>query len=121
MNGLAGVARRRFRPGLWPTLGAIALVAATLSLGNWQRHRAEEKAGLQAQFDTMRALPPEPLSSLIDSILAHPDMLRYRSVTLAGEYDAARQIYLDNRVHQGRSGYEVVTPMRVEGSMFRGP
>ena len=30
---------------------------------------------------------------------------------LAGRYDAPRQILIDNKVHAGRAGYHVVTPL----------
>jgi cytochrome oxidase assembly protein ShyY1 len=39
--------------------------------------------------------------------------LRYRRVAAAGEYDAPRQILIDNRVHDGRVGYHVVTPLKL--------
>src|SRR5207253_9805666 len=44
-------ARRRFRPTLWPTLGVAVLVAATASLGNWQRRRGLETEALRSQYE----------------------------------------------------------------------
>ncbi len=35
-------------------------------------------------------------------------------VEVAGRYDAGRQILIDNRVHAGRAGYHVVTPLVIE-------
>lgn len=111
--------QHRFRPTRWPTLGAIALIVATLLLGNWQRHRAAEKTALQAQYDAMRAAGPAPITAFLGELRERPAALRYRALTLRGEYEGAQQIYLDNRVHEGRAGYEVVTPFRIEGVVER--
>src|SRR5438046_7528190 len=107
MKMLAG---RRFRPGLWPTLGAVAMIAVTVALGNWQRHRAAEKAGLHMQYEATRATVPVPLLSLIGELLARPEALRYRTVYPHGEYDSPHQASLANRVHPGPPGCEVITP-----------
>jgi surfeit locus 1 family protein len=45
-----------------------------------------------------------------------PESLRYRRVILRGTYDAPRQVLIDNRLHQERAGYHVITPLRLEGS-----
>jgi surfeit locus 1 family protein len=104
--------RRRFRPAVIPTLAMVALVAATLSLGNWQARRAEYKRGLAAQHDAaLRAGPIElgPESGIDSS-------LRYRAVRVRGEFIASAQMLLDNRIHRGRVGYEVLAPLRIRGS-----
>ena len=38
---------------------------------------------------------------------------RFRRVTASGEYDAAHQILIDNKVHAGQVGFDVVTPLRM--------
>jgi surfeit locus 1 family protein len=38
---------------------------------------------------------------------------RFRLVETTGHYDADRQILVDNRVHAGRVGYHVVTPLAI--------
>src|SRR5450432_15670 len=108
------LAQRRFRPTLWPTLGLLALLAATLSLGNWQRHRAEEKALLRAQYDLAINSPPVQLSAASTD----PADLRFRPVRATGEFAAAAQILIDNKVHAGRPGYDVVTPLRLAGDRY---
>ncbi len=40
----------------------------------------------------------------------------FARVRASGEYDAARQILLDNKVHAGQAGYDVVAPLRLAGS-----
>src|SRR5438128_3645445 len=118
MSVFSWFAGRRFQPGLWPTVGALVVIAATISLGNWQRHRAAEKAALQTQYEAMRTQPAEPLGRVLGLALEHPESLRYRTLRADGEYDAAHQIYLDNRVHQGRPGYEIITPFKLAGERF---
>jgi surfeit locus 1 family protein len=98
--------RTRVRPALVPTLAAIAGVALFVTAGNWQRDRMEQKLALRAQFDAATAAAPVALPDLRDWT-----PWRYRQVTMTGIYDASRQILLDNKVHDGRSGYQVVTPL----------
>jgi len=68
-----------------------------------------EKEALREQFDAAAARAPVELAALP----ASPDWpaLRYRTVVASGEYDARRQVLIDNRVHDGRAGYHVVTPL----------
>lgn len=106
------IATRRFRPTLVPTLALIAAVAATVSLGNWQRDRAVEKSGLRAQYDAAARAAPLALTGGESDFPA----LRYRNVRVSGEFDAARQILIDNKLHAGRTGYDVVTPLKIGDS-----
>ena len=106
MDTPAQAPRRRVRPALVPTLAAIAGVALFVVAGNWQRDRMEQRLALRAQFDTAMAAPAVALPDLRDWT-----PWRYRHVVLTGIYDANRQILLDNKVHDGRSGYQVVTPL----------
>ncbi|MDQ2962285.1 MAG: SURF1 family protein [Pseudomonadota bacterium] len=105
-------ATRRFRPRWLPTLGMIAVVAITVALGNWQRHRAIQKETLAAQFATAAGEPPVELIP-DDTDAAR---LRFRIVRATGEYEAARQLFVDNKVHAGRAGFEVVAPLKLAAS-----
>lgn len=98
-----------FRPSTWPTLGAALVIALTVPLGVWQTHRGDEKEARQRLLEARMRETPVVLTGSFDS--AEP--LLYRHVRAAGEYDAARQIYLDNQVMHGQAGYYVVTPMRL--------
>jgi surfeit locus 1 family protein len=106
------LATQRFRPSVLPTLGMIVFVALTLGMGNGQRHKAEAKDELGAQFAT--AASAAPLDLVAGE--ADPSQLRFRSVRARGEYDAARQLFIDNKVHDGHAGYDVIAPLKLAGS-----
>jgi surfeit locus 1 family protein len=108
------LAHRRFRPTLWPTLALAVLVAATVSLGNWQRHRAADKQALREQFESAAREPPVELGA----IAADPATLRFRQVRASGEFDAGAQLLIDNRIRAGRAGYDVVTPLKLANDRY---
>jgi len=111
MNLRAILSRRRFRPSLWPTLGLLLLVAATVALGNWQRQRAYDKQSLRDQYEAASHAPPLAIDAAL--IGADPAELRFRAVRAEGVYDAAHQLLIDNRVHAGHAGFDVVSPLKL--------
>lgn len=102
----------RFAPRLWPTVAALFFFALTLSLGNWQTHRAEAKRALQLRIDAAARDTPVVLGAAPVDLAA----LRLRRVETKGVFDPEREILLDNRTHQGVAGYHVLTPLRIDGS-----
>jgi surfeit locus 1 family protein len=108
------LARRRFRPTLWPTLSVAVVVAATVSLGNWQRHRVAENEALHEQFERAARQPPVELGAMLIDATA----LRFRQVQATGEFDAGAQLLIDNRIHSGRPGYDVVAPLRLANDRY---
>jgi surfeit locus 1 family protein len=103
------LATHRFRPTLLPTVAMVAMAALAIALGNWQRHRADEKSAAAAIAAT--AARQEPLD--IAAAAGDAAAILYRSVRGAGEYDAAHGVLIDNKVRGGRPGYEVVTPFKL--------
>lgn len=95
----------RFRPAFLPTFAAFAGIVVFVVAGNWQRGRMEQKLDLGAQLAAAEAAAPVALP-VTDAWTAW----RFRPVYATGIFDAQRQILLDNKVYQGRVGYEVVTP-----------
>ena len=73
--------------------------------------RAEQKRLIFAAFDT--AGGEKALHELVSNQEA-PDY-RYQRFAISGRYDGEHQFLLDNMVHDGRAGYEVLTPLRVGG------
>lgn len=93
----------------WPTTCfAAVFLPIFIGLGCWQLNRAEEKQILQAQFDQRREAAPIELSAA-----ATPE--GYTPVRLRGRFDNEHSFLLDNRVSEGRFGYEVITPFQLQG------
>jgi surfeit locus 1 family protein len=91
----------------------MAGVALTARLGWWQLSRAQEKLALQAALDTRGDMPPLTTAALAADALEASGQI-HRRVRLRGHWDAARTIYLDNRPMNGRVGFYVLTPLRLE-------
>lgn len=101
------MAERR-RPAWLPVVAALFFTLLTSALGYWQWQRAEDKASLQARFDQAMAEPALRLTLPAGDAAA----LYFHRLRLRGRYDAAHQIYIDNRILAGRPGYHVITPLR---------
>ena len=97
--------RWRFAPRLVPTLAMLVVAIITVMLGNWQTRRAAEKL---AQAWKPGEAPLELSASLVDAAAVDG-----RAVRLRGQFLPERTLYLDNRVLQGRAGYNVVTPLQM--------
>lgn len=93
-------------PGVRMSLLAGVGVSLFVGLGIWQLQRAAEKAALYASFEAGAAggLRTAP-ASLGDA--------RYRNLEVHGRYIANRQVLIDNMTHQGRVGYQVLTPFQI--------
>jgi surfeit locus 1 family protein len=102
---------RSFRPAILPGVAALAAIALTVALGNWQTRRAEEKLALGQALDTaarraVLALPPEPVDA---------QAYAFSRASARGEYSARHTILLDNKVLRGVAGYQVLTPLKIAG------
>lgn len=100
------------RPAVVPTLAAAAVLVLTLSLGNWQLRRADEKREIQrsaalAAREAPLAIPSTPLD---------PAAFDGKRVQVRGRFVPERTVFIDNRTHKGVAGFHVATPVRIEGS-----
>lgn len=98
----------------WVTLAAILGCLVTASLGLWQLGRAEEKLALQATLEQRTREPVLDAHGLQAKL--EPESMRYRRVLARGHWLPERTIFLDNRPMNGRVGFYVVTPMRLQDS-----
>jgi len=96
------------------TLLALLAVAVTASLGRWQLSRAATKEALQASMEARLAEPVLDGATLRGEVAA--DALLHRRMVARGQWLAERTVFLDNRQMNGRVGFFVVTPLRLEGS-----
>jgi len=100
---------RSFRPRGWAFVLALAACVAGVGLGNWQAGRAEEKRRLTARLEVAlagpaRELPAQPIEA------SEYAMTR---VAAQGEFLPQHTVLLDNRIREGRAGFEVLTPLRL--------
>ena len=102
---------RGFHPGWGASVAAAVAMVVALSLGNWQMRRAEEKQALQERFDNRG----RGATLRVPSRLVEVKDVEYARVSVRGEFLAHHTILLDNRVRNGVVGYEVLTPVRIEG------
>ena len=100
-----------FRPRAWALVLAAATCAAGVALGNWQAGRAEEKRILGMQLEQAMRSPPMELTSQI----VEPRQFILRHVAARGRFVDQYTVFLDNKLRRGRPGYEVVTPLRLDG------
>jgi surfeit locus 1 family protein len=101
-----------FRPRAWAFAAAAAACAAGIALGHWQAGRAGEKRALGAELD--RAFKGPPLEIPAEAIDSRNYVMRH--VAARGRFVDERTVYLDNKLRHGRPGYEVVTPLRLDGT-----
>jgi surfeit locus 1 family protein len=91
------------------TLATIASIALFVAAGNWQRERMHAKEADRAQSDRMAALPPVALPRTDEW-----ESWRHRRVLASGSWRGGAQLLVDNRVHAGRAGFAVVTPLALD-------
>lgn len=94
-------------------VAAVAGVAAAVALGNWQLRRAEQKLALQAQWDAVDRGTPEDVTAQSLAEITRRVPVRVR---LRGRFLHDRTVWLDNRQHDGRPGFWVVTPLLLDGA-----
>lgn len=108
-----GAVYRRGRPTLQrvmrvctPLVAGVVLTALTVSLGNWQMRRAQEKADMQQRFNQFARSGPT-------SVRAGDQPIDGQLLRLEGHWLSQHTILLDNRTQGGRAGYHVLTPLRL--------
>jgi surfeit locus 1 family protein len=110
----SGPDRRSSVRTLVVTLAAVVAMGVTARLGVWQLDRAGQKEALQAALDSRSRLPELPMAALATTSQA-AQAQHHRSVRLRGEWVGKATLFLDNRQMNGRPGFFVVTPLRLEG------
>jgi surfeit locus 1 family protein len=101
------IGRRTFAPSWVATALTLAVCVGFAGLGHWQWERGNLREA-QAQEFARGADRVQPLGSRGLS-----ELPRFQSVSIIGRFDAQHQFLLDNRVHQSRAGYEVLTPFEL--------
>ena len=93
-------------------LVVILLVALCLGMAWLQLWRAESRG---ARFEREQAaLGSMPIR--LSPQQREREQLLDRAATVRGRWLPAKTLYLDNKIHRGRAGYQVLTPLQLSGS-----
>ena len=96
-----------FTPKLIPTVVLVFALIPLIYLGIWQLNRADQKKQIQVQFSSRPKPTPRTIAQLNQEA---PESLAYYPVKLTGHYDNKHQFLVDNKIHNHRVGYDVLTP-----------
>lgn len=107
----------RFRAAglVWPTLVALAALAALIALGSWQLSRKAWKDGLIAQIGAGLKAAPRDLGTIaIDpTSRAAVEAAAYRRIRATGTFDHEAERYVYAPDPRLGSGWNVFTPLRL--------
>lgn len=98
-----------FKPGWLGIVTTVIAVTVFTYLMLWQIGRSEERKQLRHEIMQRSELPVAALKNSENASL-HND--RYRRFQIDGSFINQHQVLLDNVVHDGRPGYEVITPFK---------
>ena len=101
-----------FRPKLIPTVATIVIAPILAGLGLWQSDRAQQKLNILQLYESRLESPPITVGASLESA----PLIEYRQVKASGQWDPDHEFYLDNRVLNGRAGFDVITPLKFKGA-----
>ncbi|MGH3444144.1 MAG: SURF1 family cytochrome oxidase biogenesis protein [Nocardioidaceae bacterium] len=98
----------------WVVLAVIVVVLAYACylLGRWQFHRLAETKASNAQISANMHASPVPIGAVMAVRHPLPDSREWRRVTVTGSYVDADTLTVRYQTRNGRSGVDVVTPLR---------
>ena len=96
-----------FKPGWKMTLFTLGFSPLLFTLGQWQLDREAEKIQIQKEYDSRAVAGPVD----IETINWASDDLNQRNISFEGRYLNQFNFLLDNRIYEGKVGYEVITPV----------
>ena len=108
------IGNKIFKPGIFPTIVTLLILPVLLNLGFWQLDRAEEKRALISLFKKQNNSGP----LLITEKTKIDTHLNYRNSEVEGAYDLSKIIFIDNKIHQGKTGVYVLTPFKLKDSEY---
>jgi cytochrome oxidase assembly protein ShyY1 len=101
----------KWQPNAKLLVFSLLMMPLLLSLGFWQLERGDEKQQIVDHHAHNQQLPPVISPKQLVSGEDH----QYRLAWIRGTVDNQRVIILDNRVKNGRPGYEILQPVTVSG------
>jgi surfeit locus 1 family protein len=96
----------------WKIALCVALgFSVLMKLGFWQLDRANEKREIIQAIELRQSAEPVMIGGL--SKINKKDF-EHQRLRLQGSYNNEKNILIKRQIHQGRYGYEVITPFMVE-------
>ena len=108
---------------LWPRWVALAvfvvtLVVAFVNLGNWQLDRLDQRRERNESVAEHESAPVRNWDEVFGPVITEAD--QWQRVRVRGSFDGEHQFVVRYRSQEGRSGYEVLTPLRTaDGQPYR--
>lgn len=99
----------QFRVQVVPTIIMVLITPLFCGLGIWQLDRAEQKRSIASSLEMRRKLPALPITH----DLPDAGQLEFRTVIAAGRYLSEKTVLIENRKHQGKTGFHVITPLQL--------
>lgn len=100
---------KRIKITFWPVLVTLTAFILLCKLGFWQLQRADEKREWLLSFGSEQTATQDDLFNAIDP--ASGKLLNGQNVVITGQVQSQFMMLLDNRVHQGQTGYKVLAPV----------
>ena len=99
-----------YSPGWLSTVLTACLLGLLIWLGTWQVGRAESKFAMRSQHDKVAV---DGVLRL-DAARQNLEALEFYPIEADGSFDGSHQFLLDNRTHEGKAGYHVLTPLLLD-------
>ncbi len=104
-----------FKPGWKMTLFTLLLSPLLYTLGQWQLDREQEKIQLQNDYDSRQSASEIE----IDELDSTRQDLAFLKVKASGQFINDKIFLLDNKIHEGRVGYELINPfLTMQGQLL---
>jgi surfeit locus 1 family protein len=105
------VQQYEFIPSNLVVFFALVFFCLFVVMGNWQLNRANLKRDIQQRYLQQLEKPFQYI------VLEHEadDSLKYRKISVKGQYLNDKILLVDNKLNQGQPGYHVVMPFMING------
>ncbi|GLI28890.1 SURF1-like protein [Agromyces rhizosphaerae] len=105
----------------WAGYLALTVVFAIVCalLGTWQLNRRAEALTEVSRIDANYDADPVPITEALPAIDGFDEDLKWLPVAVSGEWMPEAEVLVRNRPYSGATGYEVITPFRLDdGTVF---
>lgn len=102
----------QFRIQAVPTVVMVIMMPVFIALGIWQLERAEQKRNTASSLEMRRKLPALQISQN----LPDAEQLEFRKLIAEGRLLSEKTVLIENRKHQGKRGFHVITPLQLAGT-----